>query len=94
VIEMGIIVGAGLLWTLTKLPWSWRMHILSNPVLIDTIILIGMILIHWGSFSGLMIASISALTCSLTLSAARWLVGHVEDGTYVAGYYDMSSKLV
>ncbi len=34
------------------------------------------------------------MTCSLTLSAARWLYGHVESGTYVPGYFDIGSKLV
>ncbi len=93
-IEMGIAVGAGLLWTMTKMSWSWRMHLLSNPLMMDAIIFIALLLLHWGSFSGVMVASIGAMTCSLTLSAARWLVGHVEDGTYIPGYYDMGSKLV
>lgn len=93
-IEMGVVVGLGLLVSLVKMNWKWRMHLLSNPVMMDVLIFIALMLIHWGTFSGVMVATIGALTCSLTLSGARWAYGHVEGGTYVPGYFDVSSKLV
>lgn len=93
-IEMGVVVGLGLLVSLVKMNWKWRMHMLSNPLFVDTLIFIGLILIHWGTFSGVMVATVGALTCSLTLSTARWLYGHNEGGTYVPGYFDVRSKLV
>lgn len=92
-IEMGIVVGIALLVTLVKMNWRWRMHMLSNPLVVDMIIFISLLLIHWGTFSGVMVATVGAMTCSLTLSAARWLYGHVEDGAYVPGYFDIGSKL-
>jgi hypothetical protein len=93
-IEMGIVVGLGLLVTLVKMNWKWRMAMLSNPLLLDVMIFIALMLIHWGTFSGVMVATVGAMTCSLTLSGARWLYGHVESGTYVPGYFDVRSKLV
>ena len=93
-IEMGIVVGIGLLVTLVKMSWTWRMHMLSYPLAIDLIIFIALCLLHWGTFSGVMVATVGALTCSLVLSGARKLYGHVESGTYVPGYFDIGSKLV
>jgi hypothetical protein len=92
-IEMGIIVGIGLLVTLIKMSWKWRMRTLSNPLLLDVIIFVLLMFLHWGTFSGVMVATIGALTCSVVLSAARKLYGHIESGRYVAGYFDVSSKL-
>jgi hypothetical protein len=74
--------------------WKWRMAMLSNPLLLDVMIFTALMLIHWGTFSGVMVATVGAMTCSLTLSGARWLYGHVEAGTYVPGYFDVRSKLV
>jgi membrane-bound ClpP family serine protease len=92
-IEMGIVVGIGLLVSLVKMSWVWKMHMLSNPMLVDMLIFIGLLLIHWGTYSGVMVATVGAMTCSLTLSGARWLYGHVKAGTYVPGYFDIGSKL-
>lgn len=92
-IEMGIIVGIGLLVTLVKMSWRWRMRMLSFPLLIDTIVFAFLIALHWGTFSGVMVATIGALTCSLVLSGARKLYGYIENRSYVRGYFDVSSKL-
>lgn len=92
-IEMGVVVGIGLLVTLVKVAWSTRMWMLSHPLFMDAIIFIALTLIHWGTFSGVMVATVGALTCSLVLSAARKLYGHYENGDYVRGMYDVSDKL-
>lgn len=93
-IELGVGVGIALLVSLVKMNWKWRMAMLSNPLLVDLIILLALLIIHWGTFSGVMVATFGAMTCSLTLSGARWLYGHVVAGTYVPGYFDIGSKLV
>lgn len=92
-IEMGIVVGMGLLISLVKMSWAWRMRVLSNPLLLDVMIFTALMLLHWGTFSGVMVASVGAMTCSLVLSGARYLYGHIENGSYIAGYFDISSKL-
>lgn len=92
-IEMGIVVGIGLLVSLVKMSWMWRMRCLSYPLTIDIAIFIALVLLHWGTFSGVMVASVGALTCSLVLSGARKLYGHIDTGRYVPGYFDVSSKL-
>lgn len=92
-IEMGLVVGIGLLVSLSKMNWQWRMHVLSQPLLVDLIVFALLMLIHWGTFSGVMVATVGALFCSLTLSAARKLCGHIENGYYVPGILDVGNKL-
>jgi len=93
-IEMGIVVGIALLMSLAKMNWRWRMHVLSSPLMVDLIVLAVLMLIHWGTYSGVMVATFGAMTCSAVLSGARWLYGHTKDGTYVPGYFDVGSKVV
>lgn len=89
-IAAGLAVGIGLLVTMLKMNWKWRMHVLSNPLFMDAIIFVAMLLIHWGTFSGVMAATIGATVCSLSISAARKAYGYVENGQYVPGYFDVS----
>lgn len=90
---MGMAVALGLLIILVKLDWIWRMRILSNPIKIDVAIFVVLFLLHEGTYSGVMVATIGALICSVVLSAGRWLFGHVEAGSYMPGIFNISSKL-
>lgn len=92
-IEMGVVVGIGLLVTLVKASWSIRMWMLSHPLFMDAIIFIALTLIHWGTFSGVMVATVGALTCSLVLSSARKIYGHKDKDGYVPGLVDVSSRI-
>ena len=88
-IEMGLIVGIALLISMAKATWYWRMKILSNPLLLDVVIFTFLILLHWGTFSGVMVATIGAMTCSLILSAGRKAFGYYQDGDYVRGLFNV-----
>jgi len=92
-LEMGIVVALGLLVVLAKCPWRMKMRIISNPVLVDVSIFVMLTILHWGTFSGVMVATVGALFCSVTLSIAKFLVGSIVDGRYVPGRLDISSKL-
>lgn len=92
-LEMGIIVGLGLLVMFMKLSWRNRMRLLSNPLAVDVFVFILLTVVHWGTFSGLMVAAVGALFCSLALSIGRWLFGYVQDKRYVAGVFDVKEKL-
>ena len=92
-IESGIIVGLALLFTLAKMSWPWKLRVLSHPVLVDVFVFIGLVFLHWGTFSGVMVATIGAFMCSLVLSAGRWLYGYYENGKRVPGVFDISNKL-
>lgn len=92
-IEMGIVVGLGLLVMFAKLDWRWRMRLLSNPLAVDVIIFLLLTAVHWGTFSGLMVAAVGALFCSVVLSIGRYVYGYVENGEYHSGLFDVRSKL-
>lgn len=88
--EMGLVVAVGLMVTFWKLPWRHRLWMLSHPVFMDISIFVGLTCLHWGSFSGVMVATIGALACSLTLSAGRWAFGYFEAGRYVPGFFNIN----
>lgn len=92
-LEMGIVVGLGLLVSLAKMSWAWRMRVLSNPLAMDIGVFVLLTMIHWGTFSGVMVATVGALFCSIVLSIARKAVGYIENGKYVRGFWDIKEKL-
>lgn len=92
-IEMGIVVGIGLIVMLARLSWRSKMMLMSNPLAVDIAVFALLTILHWGTFSGLMVAAVGALFCSITLSAARWLFGYVESGVYRPGVFNVRDKL-
>ena len=92
-LEMGIVVGIGIIVMLVKLSWRNKMMVLSNPLAMDIFVFVLLTALHWGTFSGLMVAAIGALFCSITLSVGRWLFGHVESRTYQPGIFNIGDKL-
>lgn len=75
-IAAGVFVALGLAFLWFKLSWKARLWMNSHPVLIDVVVFSGLTAIHWGTFTGVMAATIGALACSAMLSAARWAVGY------------------
>jgi hypothetical protein len=92
-IETGVVIGLGLLATISKLPWKWKVRVLSWPLVIDIIVFVSLSILHWGTFSGMVVAGVGALFCSLTLSAARKAIGYYERGEYVPGFWNVKEKL-
>lgn len=92
-IEMGLVVALGLLVTLAKCPWRIKLWIVSRPLLMDAIVFAFLIAIHWGTFSGVMVASVGALFCSLVLSLARKVIGHIHNGKYFPGWMNVFDKI-
>ena len=92
-IEMGIVVALGLVVLYARLGWRKRIWINSNALFMDIAVFAFLTLIHWGTFSGVMVASVGALFCSLTISVARKCVGYVESGVYVPGWMNVGDKL-
>lgn len=86
-ITMGFIVALGLLVTFAKLSWKGRMWMLSHPLLMDVSIFALLCFLHWGTYSGVMVATIGALMCSLVLGAGRKLFGFMKAGRYVPGRF-------
>lgn len=92
-LEMGLVVSLGLLVMLVKLPWRHKMWCISRPVLMDVFVFVMLTMVHWGTFSGVMVATVGALFTSIVLSLARWLYGHVESNKYFPGIFNVVEKL-
>ena len=92
-LEMGLIVGLGLLATLAKMSWAWKLRMLSHPLKVDVIVFVLLLTLHWGTFSGVMVATIGAFFVSVILSAGRWLIGYFENGQYIPGLFHVEHKL-
>ena len=90
-ITAGIFVALGLTFLWFKLSIKARLWMNSHPVLIDVLVFGVLTMLHWGTFTGVMAATIGALACSAMLSLARWGYGYyVKDGkvrVYVPGKF-------
>lgn len=91
-LEMGLVVALGLAVMYAKLGWRGRLWINSHPLLMDVFVFAFLNAVHWGTFSGVMVAAVGALFCSLTISLMRKWVGYVERGQYVAGWIDLRNR--
>lgn len=92
-LEAGFLVALGILVMLARLPWRHKLWMTSNPLACDVICFIALTGIHWGTFSGVMAATVGALFCSVMLSLARRIIGYVERGRYVRGFLDVSNRV-
>ncbi len=86
-IEMGLVVALGLIVTFCKLSQRNRLRMLSYPVAMDIAVFTLLCFLHWGTFSGVMVATVGALFCSIVLSAGRWAFGYIENGKHVPGHF-------
>lgn len=92
--EAGFFVGLGMLLTMAKCNWTWRMRILSNPLKVDLLVFTVMTFLHWGTFSGVMAATVGAFMASLLLSVGRMALGYItKTGDYKPGWFNISHKL-
>jgi hypothetical protein len=94
-IEMGLVVGIALLMTMSKMNWHCRLKVLSNPVLVDLMVFALLVVLHWGTFSGVMVATVGAAMISGILAMGRKVYGHYDKaGDYVPGLTNVSDKLI
>lgn len=94
ILESGIIVAGGLLLTFAKCNWKVKLWMLSNPVFMDLLVFVILFLLHAGTFSGVMVATIGAFITSGMLTSGRYIYGYMENGSYVPGRVDISDKIL
>lgn len=97
IIESGVIVALGLIFTFFKLSWRTRLLMLGMPLAMDVGTFVLLNILHWGTFSGMMVAATGALVCSGLISLGRKVFGYIEvtNGVrcYYRGHLDMIGKL-
>jgi len=92
IIESGVIVALGLIGFFAKMKWKTRLKMLSYPLTLDLFVFILLNALHWGTFSGVMVAATGALICSALISLGRKAFGYYERSKYVPGLWDMSNR--
>lgn len=81
----GLVVFIGALLILVKLPRKTMLRALKHDLAIDITVSAVVLILHWGTFSGVMAASVAGLLMSLATSGMKRLVGYVDGRTYHAG---------
>lgn len=78
-----IFLGVGLL--LAKLPRRTMLKALKHDLAIDLIVTALTLIIHWGTFSGVMAATVAGLMTSLATSGLKQLFGYIDGNSYFVG---------
>ena len=81
----GFAVFLALVLILVKLPRRLMLHLLRYDIALDVGVTILVMFLHWGSFDGVMAATIAGLLTSFATTAAKRVFGYIRDGEYVPG---------
>ena len=81
----GLMVFLGVALILVKLPRRLMLKALHHDVALDLTVSALTLAVHWGSFSGIMAATVAGLMTSLATSGAKRLFGHIQGGRYFPG---------
>ena len=84
-IETGFLIFAGIGLLLAKLPRRTALKVLKHDLALDLTVTATVLAIHWGTFSGVMAATVAGLMTSLATSGLKSLVGYVDGGVYYPG---------
>ena len=78
-----IFLGIGLL--LTKLPRRTALRILKYDLALDLMVTALVLIIHFGTFSGVMAATVAGLMMSIATSGLKKLFGYIASDVYYPG---------
>lgn len=88
----GFVVFLGVLLLLAKLPRLLALRLLRHDLLLDAVVSGLVLLVHFGTFSGVMAATIAGLMTSIATSGAKRLFGYVSGGRYYPGIFTLDLK--
>lgn len=94
IIESGVIVALGLVGFFAKMSWRARLRMLSHPLALDLVVFVLLTSIHWGTFSGVMVAATGSLVCSALITIGRKAFGYIEKDRYVPGMWNITDRLL
>lgn len=98
IIESGVIVALGLIFLFFKLSWKSRLRMLGKPLAMDVAVFVLLNFLHWGTFSGMMVAATGSLVCSGLISIGRKMFGFIARSpqgmlVYYAGTMNVIDKI-
>jgi hypothetical protein len=87
--ETGFAIFLGLVFIFIKLRRITMLRLLSHDMLLDVGVTLLTLLIHWGTFGGVMAATFAGLLTSVGTSAAKRAFGYVKGDVYVPGFIQL-----
>ena len=84
-LSTGLTIFLGLALILAKLPRRTMLRVLRHDMALDVAVSVITLLIHWGTFSGVMAATVAGLMTSLATSGLKRLVGYIDGDSYYPG---------
>ena len=81
----GFMVFLGVALIFAKLPRRTMLKALKHDLKIDIAVSLLVLLIHWGTFSGVMAATVAGLLTSLGTSGLRKMFGYIDGNYYIVG---------
>ena len=85
----GLAIFVAMLFVFVKLPRRTLLRLLRYDLAIDVFVTLLVLLIHWGTFSGVMAATVTGLMTSLATTGAKRLFGHLRGEEYVSGLINL-----
>jgi hypothetical protein len=83
--ETGLAIFLGLVFIFIKLRRRTMLRLLHHDMAIDVAVTIVTLMVHWGTFSGVMAATFAGLLTSLGTSLAKRVFGHIDGDIYIPG---------
>ena len=83
----GFAVFLGLLFLLSKLPRRLMLRLLHHDAALDAAVTVLVLVVHWGSFEGVMAATVAGLLTSVATSTAKRMFGHIDGRRYHPGVF-------
>ena len=84
--ETGFAIFLGLVFIFIKLKRRTMLRALNHDMAIDVFVTLLTLVIHWGSFSGVMAATFAGLLTSVGTSLAKRAFGFIQGDQYFPGY--------
>jgi nucleoside permease NupC len=88
----GLMVFLGVALILAKLPRRLMLRALHHDLAIDLLVSAIVLIIHWGTFSGVMAATVAGLLTSLATSSLKRLIGFVSANRYHPGLLNIDPR--
>ena len=90
--ETGLAIFLGLVFIFIKLKRRTMLRLLRHDMAIDVAVTLLTVAIHWGTFSGVMAATIGAGIVSIVISFGRWFVGYNTKTGFHPGVIDITAQ--
>ena len=85
----GFAIFLAMLFVFVKLPRRPLLRLLRYDLAIDLFVTLLVLVIHFGTFSGVMAATIAGLMTSLATTAAKRLFGYMRGDQYTPGFINL-----